>query len=320
VALSAVCLDIQVFSNDDTLDAHGLKKGLTSPITSDALKSLMEKGEHTKTAGSPGANVAAGIALHGGKAALIGKVANDEDGQFLASRAAHHGITFMPVVSANDDVTTCSVAVITTPDKERSFGYVPGACYKLQPEDVDESLIREAKITYLDSYLWSRQEGRDAVRHAAEVAKKSGGLVALSLNDAGVIATHRDEYLKLAKSHADILLGDAREFEALLGTKNLDETVEALGKMNVRATITMGAQGAYAVENGGKTHIPTRPVPFICDTNGAGDQFAAGTLFGLAQGKGLVESAHIGALWASEIIQHRGGEPRPPKAAAALAC
>jgi sugar/nucleoside kinase (ribokinase family) len=61
---------------------------------------------------------------------------------------------------------------------------------------------------------------------------------------------------------------------------------------------------------GGEVHvIDAAPVSKVLDTTGAGDQFAAGFLFGQVRGKTLAESGKLGALAAAEVISHYGARP-----------
>lgn len=318
VALSAICVDIQMKADDSHLANHGVQKGLTNLVSPQTVADIVAGHQPAITPGSPGANVAAGVALRGGSAALIGKIANDDHGNFFKSRVQGNNIHYTPLLAANDETSTTAVLVMTTPDKERTFAFAAGAGMKLQPEDIDATLISRAKITYLDSYLWLTESGKDAVHHAADLAKKSGGLVALALNDAGVVAANQPAFLALAASHADILLGDQKEFMALFQTATLEETLAAIVASGKTASLTMGAKGAYAVENGVAQHVPANKIDpaLIIDTNGAGDQFAAGFLYGLASGKPAAEAARQGADWATEIIQHMGAEPKRPENAA----
>jgi len=312
VALSALCVDIQSAVPEAELARHNLAKGLSNPVPPETVHAIRLADDALKTPGSPGGNVAGGIALRGGKAALIGKVGQDSHGVFLTQRLQKHDVSFTPVV-ADDGTATSSVLVLTTPDKERSFAFSNGAGLKLSPEDIDENLIKQAKITYLDSYLWLSESGQDTVHHAAALAKKHGGMVAMALNDKTLVGKHREKYLALAKAHADILVGDVKEFMALFNTRTVEETLDLLAREGFTAALTVGAGGAYVVENGTVDHVPAHKVAQIVDTNGAGDQFAAGFLYGLAQGLSAAQSGAIGAAWASDIIRHRGAEPRTGK-------
>ena len=317
VALSAACVDINILAEESHIDAHGLKKGLTNSIPSEKLSALMKGKEIlTKTPGSPGANVVMGIALRGGSAALIGKIANDPHGNFFTGRIRSHGIDYTPVVYDNAEATTTCVLVLTTPDRERTFAFSGNSGLHLSPEDIDRQLLEQAKITYCDSYLWLSTSGKEAVHHAADEAKKSGSKVALALNDADIVARNQPEILALAKSHAHILVGSQNEFMTLLNTETLEDTIAALSALGCTAAMTAGSAGAYIIEDGKSVHVPARKVEKIVDTNGAGDQFAAGFLYGLAQGKSAKESGEIGTHWAADIIQHSGSEPKIGKNAA----
>lgn len=317
VSFSAASVDINILAEDSHLENYGLPKGLSSPIGTGRLAEILENARDiTKTPGSPGANVAMGIALRGGSAAMVGKIANDDHGNLISSRLRSHGVDYTPVFPADDQVITTCVVSLTTPDKERTFAFAGAAAYQLAPEDIDHTLIGEAKIAYFDSYLWLSETGQDTVHQAAQAARESGCKVALALNDAALVARNRDKFQTLASSCADILLGDRNEFMAFFGTKTLEETLQAAVDLGCTASITAGAAGAYVVENGKCVHIPVRKVVKIVDTCGAGDQFAAGFLYGLAQGKTAEESGHIGAQWAADVIQHSGAEPRVGKNAA----
>lgn len=310
VALSALCVDAQVPGDDELLEQHKLVKAASNDVGAEALKRITADPDLPKTAGSPGANIAMGIALRGGNVALIGKIANDPLGEFFAARVQSFGVEYTAVLAEGADIGTTFIMVVTTPDKERTFACYNGAGLMLAPEDVDAAAVGNAKITYLDSYLWLSESGRDTVWHAAGLAKQSDGLVALSLNDKHIVEKNREEFFDLATTHADILVGDLKEFGALFGTTTLEETAAEVRKYGLIASITAGAKGAYVIEDGVMTHVPACKVERIVDTSGAGDAFAGGFLYGLSQGKTAPEAGAIGASWAADIIQHPGAEPK----------
>ena len=324
VAICAPCIELNMQVDDEHIDYHGFKKGLTNPVDEKKLAALIKgvKGL-TKAPGGPGANVATGIALRGGTSALIGKIANDEHGAFLTTRLRSNGVYYAPALSLGTaDITTC-VMVLTTPDKERTFAFTGSSAYNITPEDIDAAqtetaLISQARIAYFDSYLWLSESGKKTVHHAAAVAKKSGSKIALALNDADIVAQNRVDFLVLATTHADILLGDRKEFMSLFGTSTLNETVAAVIASGCIAAITDAAHGVHIIENEKSTHIAAKKVSYIVDTCGAGDQFAAGFLYGLVQGKSAVESGSIGTAWAAEVLQHIGAEPKVGKNAPQL--
>jgi sugar/nucleoside kinase (ribokinase family) len=73
--------------------------------------------------------------------------------------------------------------------------------------------------------------------------------------------------------------------------------------------LTRSAKGCVIVEEGMTHEIAAAPVAQVIDTTGAGDQFAAGFLFGLTHGKGLADCGRLGGLAAAEVISHYGARP-----------
>jgi len=316
VALTAVCVDIRIESTDAALKEYGVVKGDSNVVSKDTFKKIMTGHDNERAAGSAGGNVAAGIALRGGKSAIIGKIANDDNGKFFAKRAAQNDIHYEAVVSTNKDTATTAVAALITPDKERTFAFLPGAGAELTAEEVEgqRDLIAKAKITYLDSYLWLSDSGKAAVHHAVELARESGSRVAIAINSVNVVSQNQAGFLALIQK-GDIIVGDESEFATLLGTKSIEESAKKLNDLGITASITAGAKGAYVVDNGTTSFIPSLKVPKekIVDTNGAGDAFASGFIYGLANGKTVVEAGQQGGTWAAAVIQHAGAEPRVGK-------
>ena len=85
--------------------------------------------------------------------------------------------------------------------------------------------------------------------------------------------------------------------------------MEGARKWGGIAALTRSAKGCVIVEDGMVHEIPAAPVSRVLDTTGAGDQFAAGFLYGLTHGKGLPDCGRLGALAAAEVISHYGARP-----------
>ena len=75
------------------------------------------------------------------------------------------------------------------------------------------------------------------------------------------------------------------------------------------AALTRSEKGSVVI-SGDEVHVvDAEPVSRVIDTTGAGDQYAAGFLFGLTRGDDLAMCARIGGIAAAEVISHVG--PRP---------
>ncbi len=308
-ALATMAVDIQLRVEEDYLSQHTLQKGLNNDITSDQMARMIAGKDLVRSPGGAGGNVVTGIAIRGGKSALIGKIANDNDGRFFAERVCGHGVSFFP--SIDPDHPTTSILVMTTPDAERTFAVLRGAGSHIQPEDVDTHAIASAKVCYIDSYIWPAPHGEDVIRHAAAIAKDSGSVLAIALNDVNITREFRSKMLGLISAQPCIIVGDQNELMTLLDTRTLEETYDAVKALGCITAFTHGKHGAYVTDGTHPfVHVPALIVKNVVDTSGAGDQFAAGFLYGLCQGKDPVDSALIGHTWASAVIQHMGAEPQ----------
>jgi sugar/nucleoside kinase (ribokinase family) len=107
------------------------------------------------------------------------------------------------------------------------------------------------------------------------------------------------------------------ETMAMFETDDFDAAAAALAKTVKIAAITRGAQGSVVLSDGRIEVVQASPVSQVIDTTGAGDQYAAGFLFGLARGRPLAECARLGHIAAGEVISHYG--PRPQTSLKALA-
>jgi sugar/nucleoside kinase (ribokinase family) len=107
----------------------------------------------------------------------------------------------------------------------------------------------------------------------------------------------------------DILFANESELHALYETADFSTAVAALRQENILAAITRSEKGAIVVKGASTWEVPAAPIDTLVDTTGAGDLFAAGFLTGYTRGRPLDDCARLGALAASEIIQHFGARP-----------
>jgi sugar/nucleoside kinase (ribokinase family) len=186
-----------------------------------------------------------------------------------------------------------------------------GASHELGPEDVPEDLVADARILYLEGYLWDPPAAKAAIAHAAEVARAAGRRVALSLSDSFCVERYRAEFLELVCSGAvDLLFGNEGEVRALYETADTATALEALAADCAFAVVTRSEKGALVLREGASIAVAAAPVPQIADLTGAGDLFAAGFLFGLARGCDETTCARLGAMAAAEVISHMGARPQ----------
>jgi len=294
------------------LETEGLAPGsmnLIDETKAAALYACMAPG--LEASGGSAANTIAGIASFGGQAAFIGKVADDALGAIFAHDIRAIGARFeTPALTGGPATARCLVNV--TPDGQRTMSTFLGACVELGPDDVDPALIEGAKIVYLEGYLFDPPAAREAFAKAAGLARASGRKIALSLSDGFVVDRHRAALLGFIETQVDVLFANADEICALFQTDDVEAAQSAIrGRVEI-AAITRGAEGSVVLTASEVVAVAAAPVAQVIDTTGAGDQYAAGFLHGLARGRGLADCGALGSLAAGEVIAHYG--PRPAEA------
>jgi sugar/nucleoside kinase (ribokinase family) len=196
-----------------------------------------------------------------------------------------------------------------TPDGQRTMCTFLGASTELTAADVTPEVVEGAKIVYLEGYLFDPSEARHAFAKAAALAHAQQRLMAITLSDAFVVERHRDALMGFIDTQCDIVFANEVEVKALFQTDDFEAAAKALGEKVSIAAITRGEHGSLVISGGARHDVPAYAVDKVVDTTGAGDQYAAGFLFGLAKERSLEVCAKLGALAAAEVISHYG--PRP---------
>lgn len=301
-------VDMIATESDAFLTAHEIQKGGMTLIEDERaafLTNALPKAH--QASGGSGANTIAGIGAFGGKAAYMGKVADDELGRFFRKETVESGVTFRSKPYVGGPATARSI-IIVTPDAQRSMNTYLGCTPYLGPSDIDKELVQASAITYLEGYLFDRDDAKAAFVQAAEHAKAAGKKVALTLSDSFCVDRHRDSFNHLVNNHVDILFANEAEIKSLYETTSFDVALDKVKNHAPIACVTRSEKGSVILSNGGAYEIPAYPTNLV-DTTGAGDQYAAGFLFGFARGKPLAIAGRMGSLAAAECISHYGARP-----------
>ena len=308
-AIGNAIVDVIAPATDAFLASEGLDKGammLIDEARGEALYARMAAG--VEASGGSAGNTVAGVASFGGRAAYLGKVAKDQLGEVFAHDMRAQGAWFdiAPLVGGP---ATARCLINVTPDGERTMSTFLGASTELTPADIRADVIEGAKILYLEGYLFDPHEARLAFAKAAGLARASGRMIALTLSDAFVVERHRDALLAFMDGQVDVVFANEAEVTALFQTDDFDAAVDALAPRVKIAAITRGSKGSVITAGGERLEAAAFPVEKVVDTTGADDQYAAGFLHGLAQGRPLHVCGALGSLAAAEVISHYG--PRP---------
>jgi sugar/nucleoside kinase (ribokinase family) len=318
VGIGNAIVDVLAQVDFDFLARHGLVPASMTLIEEPRALELtaLFPGNKVLAPGGSAANTMAGIASFGGKAGYIGKVADDTLGESYASAFSAEGVIFRTPPRKGPPATARSMIAVT-PDGQRSMNTFLGASSLLDSGDIDRALIEDALILFMEGYLFDRDEAKAAFVHASEIAKAAGRKVSVTLSDLFCVERHRASFLHLVEHHIDILFANEAEITALYETKDLGDALAAARAVCPVVAVTRSEKGSVIAAGGETVSVKAEPVAHVVDTTGAGDQYAAGFLFGLAKGLPYAECGRLGSVAAAEVISHMG--PRPAVSLKALA-
>ncbi len=313
VAIGNAMVDVLAQTTDDFLAAqeksHGLQKGTMCLIDEQrAVELYSEMGSGVESSGGSAGNTMAGFASFGGRGAYIGKVAEDQLGEVFRHDMKEQGVrceTQPLAVGA----PTGRCLVLVTPDGQRTMSTFLGAAVELGPDDVDPDLIASARITYLEGYLFDPPQAKEAFRLSGKIAHDAGHKIALTLSDPFCVDRHRADFVELVDHHVDILFANEEEIKSLYECENFEQAGKKVMDKCEIAVLTRSEKGSVILAGGDVIEIPAEPIDRVVDTTGAGDQYAAGFLFGYTAGMDLRACGRLGTLAATEVISHMG--PRP---------
>jgi sugar/nucleoside kinase (ribokinase family) len=300
-------VDVIANVDDEFLARHSLHKGTMCLIEEhDALK--LKSGINTVrvVSGGSAANTIAGLSVLGNKTAFIGKIKDDDFGNAFEQELKKLGVFFN-----TDAPSTASCIVLTTPDAQRTMNTCLGIAGSIAPEDIDENIISQSKMIYIEGYLWDKDCAKSAIRKAIAAAKKSSAIIALSLSDKFCVDRNRDEFLAIINKDAGLVFANEIEIMSLFETESFEEAVERCKKLPCIFAVTRGEKGSCILSADEVTCVDAVSAGVI-DSTGAGDMYAAGFINGWLLGKDLHTCGRMGSVLASEIISHYGARPEKP--------
>jgi len=210
---------------------------------------------------------------------------------------------------ADGGPSTARCLILVTPDAQRTMNTYLGACVTLGPDDVHQGDVREAAVTYLEGYLWDPPAAKEAFRKAMTVAHQAKREVALTLSDAFCVERYRTEFQELVEHGVDIVFANEAEICSLYQVDHFDDALQRLRGKSTLVALTRSEKGSVVIR-GEEVHvIDPEPVDRLVDTTGAGDQYAAGFLYGYTRGFDLVRCGALGGFAAAEVLSHYGARP-----------
>jgi fructokinase len=295
-------VDVLCKVDEDFLIKNSLTKSTMKLIDEDEFKNLLSliKIEETVSGGSV-ANSIVGLSQIGNEVGFIGKVSDDNLGEKYEEGLKKEKVNYF-YKKKKESIPTGSCLILITPDSERTMCTYLGTAGKINENDIDESIVRNSEITFLEGYLWDEGEPKKAFDKAITNSNK----VAMSLSDLFCVERHKNQFLELVKNKLDIIFANEQEFLSLIDSKVFEDVISFSKQLNKNVIITRGEKGAVAIKSNEIIECKAKEELKIKDLTGAGDLFAAGYLHGYINKLSTKQCLEKGTELSSKVIQKIG--------------
>lgn len=299
-ALVDVIVQLQ---NESLLSDFSLQKGgmeMIDESTKRKLHTAMQSMDKILASGGSTSNTIHGLARLGAEAGYIGKVSHDAMGDFFYQDMCNSHITPHLLYS---DIDTGIATTLMTPDAERTFATYLGAAATMTPTEIDKEVLRQYDYIHVEGYLIFN---RELIETVCRLAKECGLKISMDMASYNIVEQNRDFIRNLLHNYVDVVFANEEEAKAYAGNSE-EEALNALAEECEVAIVKLGKRGSIVKTQGVTTLIPPIDAPRI-DTNGAGDIYASGFLFGLLNDYPIEKAGYLATLLATEMIQTIGAK------------
>lgn len=308
VGIGNAIVDVISHADDTFLDLMGIEKGIMQLVERDRGEMLYAAmNDRREVPGGSVANTLAGLGALGLNTAFIGRVRDDALGRFYAKGMTDAGTDFVNPPVAGGDLPTSRSMIFVSPDGERSMNTYLGISAELGEDDVTDEAAGNGRLLFLEGYLYDKPGGKSAFERAAKLCRAAGGKAGIALSDPFCVDRHRADFQRLV-GELDYVIGNIHEWEALYET-DIDSAIDRAAAKTGVVVCTRSGDDVLLRRGDEEVIVPVKKVTPV-DATGAGDQFAAGFLFGLATGQELETCGRMGCLAAAEVISHVGARPK----------
>jgi sugar/nucleoside kinase (ribokinase family) len=273
------------------------------------IVSLLDSPPALSTGGSA-ANATFNAARLGLRTAFIGKVGNDDLAETYVERFRKAGVDVSRF--KHGSVANARCLALVTPDAQRTMRTSLGAAMTLRPAEISAEDFRGVRHAHVEGYLVFNHALCEAVLGAARAA---GCSISLDLSSFEVVNGSRDWMFRQFGHGIDIVFANEDEIRALYpaGGSDYEALARRLATHGVTAAVKMGREGAWIAKGSEIRRIGPVHLSDVVDTNGAGDAWAAGFLYGYLRGMPLAEAGALASIMGSETVRHMG--PMIPESA-----
>lgn len=262
--------------------------------------------------GSP-ANIAVGVTRHGLKAGFIGKVSDDQFGEFVVDYFNEQGIdtSHISVCTGGEKLGLTFTEMLSSSESHILMYRNRIADLQLHVDDIDEQYIRNAKAVLISGTALAESPSREAALKTVMLARKNRTKIIFDIDYREYNWKNKDEisiYYSAVAREADIIMGSREEFdltERLICPGMTDEESSVYWQScNARiVVIKHGMKGSTAYTADGEK-FSIKPFPVEARKGfGGGDGYGSGFLYGLYQGWDIIDCLEFGSAEASMMVR-----------------
>ena len=295
-------VDVICKVDENFLAKNNLTKSTMKLVDEKEFKQLLSSLNIEKTiAGGSVANSIVGLSQLKNEVSFIGKVNDDKLGNEYEKSLTDEKVKYC-YNKKIENISTGTCLILVTSDSERTMCTFLGIAGKITPADIDDNIIKQNELVFLEGYLWDEGAPKAAFEKSLELANMS----AMSLSDKFCVERHKNSFYNLVKNKLDITFANEQEIMELINVKTFDEVINFGKELNKLLIITRSDKGSFAISGAEVVECKSQKNLKIIDLTGAGDLFAAGFLHGYINKKSVAESLKKGTEMASKIIQKIG--------------
>jgi len=307
-AIGNALLDIEYHSTPEALAELGIDKGVMTLIDEERQHGLMAGlgDSHEKmTCGGSAANTVIAMAQLGASAHFDCRVSNDAAGQIYVRDLHESGVNSILDSKPLPDGVTGKCLVFVTPDTDRTMNTFLGVSADLDVDDIDTEAVKGSDTIYIEGYLASAANTRDAAIEARRIAESQGNRTSITLSDRNMVRFFRDSLEAMIGEKVDLLFANEDEALELAATDSLESAVELFKQRARSFAITRGKHGSLLYD--GESLIEVKPTLVeAVDSLGAGDMFAGAFLYGLTEGMSYAQAGELASRAAARLVTEFG--------------
>ncbi|HDR52972.1 MAG TPA: adenosine kinase [Mariniphaga anaerophila] len=294
---------IIALENDTVLAKFGLPRGSMTLVDAELSRNIYKATRFNNreiTTGGSAANTIHALAALGTACGYLGKTGNDELGDIFRREFEKKNIkTFL----LQSEKGTGRVMAMVSPDSERTMATYLGAAADLKPEELKPEMFEGFGVLYVEGYL---VQDHRLIETAVDLARQAKLKIAIDLSSFNIVEQNLAFLRRLTEEKVDIVFANEEEAFAFTGKKP-DEALEKIAALCEIAVVKTGKEGSLIQRGNEKTKAKIIPALAI-DTTGAGDNYAAGFLYGLMNGFSLQKCGRIAALVSGKVVEVMGAK------------